>query len=149
MKKILVPTDFSETSIRLLNQLSKTTDQETELLFTHLFYLPEGIPDLLFSTYRLREYKFVTPEFKNAYLEFYESRNQKKSEHMIPIRFFYGNTLIYFKNFLQANQIDLIAYSDKYPVKKLNSSSIEINSVIRKCGTELLNIDERSTTPKI
>lgn len=152
MKRILIPTDFSENSIKLLEKLSYNHDGGFDLLFTHLFYLPDGIQDLLFSTYRLREYKFVTPEFKLAYDTYIEKHQLPKMFADVPVRFFYGNTLAFFKNFLKANNINVIAFSNQFPVKKLNSSSIDIHTVINKCGVELLNVDTieiKEKQPKI
>ncbi len=141
MKRILIPADFSENTIKLLEKLNLNHNTGYDLLFTHLFYLPDGIQDLLFSTYRLREYQFVTNEFRQAYDKYLADHQLKKTTVDVPVRFFYGNTLIFFKNFLKANNISMIAYSKEFPVKKLNSSSIDINTVITKCGVELLNVD--------
>lgn len=152
MRRILIPADFSENTIKLLEKLNYQHNPGYDLLFTHLFYLPDGIQDLLFSTYRLREYRFVTPEFKQAYDRYLENHQLPKTAIDVPVRFFYGNTLAFFKNFLRANNISMIAYSNEFPVKKLNSSSIEIHTVITKCGIELLNVDtieQKETQPKI
>lgn len=141
MVRILMPSDFSETSVRHFKSLKEYFKEDFDILFTHLFYLPDGIQDLLFSSYRLREYDFITDHFLSEYkkLEFPVEISDKTE---MPVLFFYGNTLAHFKNFLRANAIDLIAYSEKDPVSKLSKASIvPLNKIIRKCGIPLLNLD--------
>ncbi|MCD6069108.1 MAG: hypothetical protein K0S33_3934 [Bacteroidetes bacterium] len=147
MKKILIPTDFSPCTITLVEKLKEQYDEEFQVLFTHLFYLPDGIQDLLFGTYRLKEYQFVSREFQLSYARCMQPGSSDPTQVKVPVRFFYGHTLAFFKNFLAANTIDLIAYSENEPVKKLNSSSmVPLFPILKKCGVPLLNVDTISTT---
>ncbi len=146
MDKILMPTDFTAVAAEKLKKLYKVKETEFEILFTHLFFLPDGTQDLLFSTYRVNESSFITDEFKEAYFECIQVPEKLKKHTHLPVKFFYGNTLIYFKNFLNGNNITHIAYSSLYETKKLNSSSIKAETVIYKCGLPLLDIEQNTLT---
>lgn len=140
MKTIIIPSDFSIESIQVAETVVRNAKEEVRILFIHMFHVADDIQDLLFSNYRKKEYEFVSDEFrhecdmlKNVYT------GRLKS---ITIEFFYGSKLAVFKNFLDYNNADFIAYSKSYGMPKLGKSSIEALPVIQKCGLPLIDADE-------
>lgn len=140
MKTIIIPSDFSIESIQVAETIVRNAKEEVRILFIHMFHVADDIQDLLFSNYRKKEYEFVSDEFrhecdmlKNVYT------GRLKS---ITIEFFYGSKLAVFKNFLDYNNADFIAYSKSYGMPKLGKSSIEALPVIQKCGLPLIDADE-------
>lgn len=139
MKTVVIPSDFSLESTQIAESLVRNEQGEIKIIFTHLFYIPDDIQDLLFSNYRKREYDFVSTEFnkeisiiKNLYPQLVE----------VKIEFFYGGKLASFKNFLEYYEVDEIGYSESFGVKNLSKSSIDAVPIIKKCGLPLINIDE-------
>lgn len=139
MKTVVIPSDFSLESTQIAESLVRNEQGEIKIIFTHLFYIPDDIQDLLFSNYRKREYDFVSTEFnkeisiiKNLYPQLVE----------VKIEFFYGGKLASFKNFLEYYEVDEIGYSESFGVKNLSKSSIDAVPIIKKCGLPLVNIDE-------
>lgn len=140
MKTIIIPSDFSIESIQVAETIVRNAKEEVRILFIHMFHVADDIQDLLFSNYRKKEYEFVSDEFrhecdmlKNVYT------GRLKS---ITIEFFYGSKLAVFKNFLDYNNADFIAYSKRYGMPKLGKSSIDALPVIQKCGLPLIDADE-------
>ncbi|GLU52121.1 hypothetical protein [Dyadobacter frigoris] len=140
MKTIIIVSDFSVESFQVAEKIVSNSSEPVRILFTHLFHVPDDIQDLLFSNYRKKEYEFVSDSFrqecemlKSIFPEILKS---------IKIEFFYGSKLASFKNFLDYNQADYIAFSESYGIPKLGKSSIDALPVIRKSGITLINTDE-------
>ena len=145
MKTVVIPSDFNVESIQVAEAIIRDSKEETRFIFIHLFHVADDIQDLLFSNYRKKEYEFVSEEFRNEckilkdlYSEYLKS---------IKIEFFYGSRLASFKNFLDYNEADVIAYSESYGIPKLSKSSLDVTPIIKKCGLPLINTDKiRETT---
>lgn len=144
MKTIIIPCDFSMESFHVAETIVRNSKEQVKILFIHLFHVADDIQDLLFSNYRKKEYEFVSAEFRqeckmltNLYPDILKS---------VKIEFFYGNKLAVFKNFLDYNQADFIAYSKSYGIPKLSKSSIDALPVIMKCGIPVLDSEEISSS---
>jgi len=140
MKTVIIPSDFSLESIQVAETIARKAGGEVRILFIHLFHIADDIQDLLFSNYRKKEYEFVSDEFRKEceMLEDMYAKNLKS----INIEFFYGSKLAMFKNFLDYNNADYIAYSKSYGMPKLSKSSIDALPVVLKCGLPLIDADE-------
>lgn len=139
MKTVMVPSDFSPESVQIAEAIVRDSTEEVRLVFTHLFHVADDIQDLLFSNYREKEYELVPEEFWRECRVLKGCYEPKLKS--IRIAFYYGNKLASFKNFLEANEADCIAYSEKYGVPKLSKSSLDALPVIKKAGLPLLNAD--------
>lgn len=139
MKTVVIPSDFNVESIQVAEAIVRDSNEEVRIIFTHLFHVADDIQDLLFSNYRKKEYEFVTETFRQEckILEHVYSDRLKST----AIEFFYGSRLASFKNFLDYNEADCIAYSESYGVPKLCKSSIDALPIIKKCGLPLINTD--------
>lgn len=140
MKTVVIPSDFSIESIQVAEKIVRDSKEEMRIIFTHLFHVADDIQDLLFSNYRKKEYEFVSETFRNEckILEDLYSETLKS----IKIEFFYGSRLASFKNFLDYNQADYIAYSESHGIPKLSKSSLETLPVVKKCGLPLIDTDQ-------
>ena len=143
MKTIVIPSDFSNESIQVAETILRNDKTDIRFVFTHLFHVADDIQDLLFSNYRKKEYEFVSEEF-NKQVQILKS----VYPHLVSVKteFFYGSKLAGFKNFLDYNDAEIIAYSESYGVPKLSKSSIDAMPVIKKCGMYLINTDAMRET---
>jgi len=139
MKTVVIPGDFSKETMQVAQAFTRNAQEQFSIVFTHLFHVSDDIQDLLFSTYRKKEYEFVSEEFWNEchILKDLYGNNLKS----IKVEFFYGNKLAAFKNFLDAHHADFIAYSDTFGIPKLCKSSLDALPVIKKAGITLINTD--------
>ncbi len=140
MKTVIIPSDFSISSLQVAETIVRNASEEVNILFIHLFHVADDIQDLLFSNYRKKEYEFVSEEFRREceiLKEVFPSTLKS-----IKIEFFYGSKLAVFKNFLDYNNADFIGYSKRYGMPKLSKSSIEALPVMMKCGLPLIDADQ-------
>lgn len=139
METILIPTDFSKSALHVAEIALQRADKPLHIVFTHLFQVPDSIQDLLFSTYRKKEYDFVTLAFSEGIKDL--KRLYPHKIEQLSIRFFYGNTLALFKRFLETEKISYVMYSGTSEIKKLSKNSHKALPIIRKCGLKLVDVD--------
>jgi len=139
MKTVIIPGDFSKETLQVAQTITYNAQEPFSIVFTHLFHVADDIQDLLFSTYRKKEYDFVSEDFWKACHTLKDLYGNKLKS--IKIEFFYGNKLAAFKNFLEANNADFIAYSETFGVPKLCKSSLDALPVLKKAGITLIDTD--------
>lgn len=139
MKTIFIPSDFSNHSLEVAQAAIEAIDEDICLMFVHMFRIPDSTQDLLFSSYRRADAKYVSEKFK------YEAGELKNlfphKVKKVTIDFFYGNTLALFKSYLNYNNVFLIAYSSKNGVGELCNSSIDPLPIVKKSGYKYIDID--------
>lgn len=138
MKTVVIPTDFTNEGIQIAEAIVKDIRDEVRVVFTHLFHVADDIQDLLFSTYREREFELIPEEFWDECKVLKERYPELSS---IKIDFFYGNKLALLKNFLEYYDTDFIVYSEQYGIPKLTKSSLDALPVLKKTGYTMINAD--------
>lgn len=130
MKKILIPTDFTEESLNVLSDfMISCSEKEVSVLFFSGIKLSDSITDLLLLSRRTREVELIPKSFTN-----YCNCVQNEFSSVVKVRFeyFYGNTMALFRNFLDANGIDEIVYNPSITFKKITKSSLDIIDIINR-----------------
>lgn len=139
MKTLLIPSAFDRESIVVAETALQAIEGDVRLLFVHLFRMPDGVHDLLFSSYRKADYKYVTDRFRRDAEELRDQYSYKLKE--VKWDFFYGNTMALFKNYLQYYDVRAIVYSESLGVRELNKNSMDILAIARKSGCRMVDID--------
>lgn len=139
MRTVVIPTDFTNEGILIAEAIVRDIHEEVRVVFTHLFHVADDIQDLLFSTYREKEYELIPEAFWEDCKILKDTFSDKLSS--IRIDFFYGNKLALLKNFLEYYETDLVAYSEEYGIPKLTKSSLDALPVLKKTGYPLINTD--------
>lgn len=141
MQTILIPTDFSTSSLDAMSPLcSQNHSEELTLVFVHLFKLSDSIGDLLMLSRRSREYEYVGEAF---YQQCEELKVQFPNIKAIKIEFFYGSTLVLFKSFLDFHEISGILHSSNCSWSSINAASINPNVLTHKLGLPEVTIRTR------
>ncbi|QNL49493.1 hypothetical protein H8S90_22645 [Olivibacter sp. SDN3] len=134
MKNILIPTDFTDESVSILSDyLNSHPDEQVNVLFFHAIKLSDSITDLLLLSRRTKEQELIPEEFKNY------CKNVRKEFDMIEnvrFQYFYGHTMALFRNFLEANEINLIIYNPAVKLKRISKTSIDLAEIINKSNCE-------------
>lgn len=138
MRTVVIPTDFTNEGIQIAEAIVRDIRDEVRVVFTHLFHVADDIQDLLFSTYREKEYELVPEEFWQECRTLKDTYPELTS---IKIDFFYGNKLALLKNFLEYYETDYIAYSGQYGIPKLTRSSLDALPVLKKTGYTMIDAD--------
>ncbi|GGM87772.1 hypothetical protein GCM10010967_20460 [Dyadobacter beijingensis] len=139
MRTVVIPTDFTNEGIQIAEAIVRDVQDEVRIIFTHLFHVADDIQDLLFSTYREKEYELVSESFWQECRMLKDSYSDKLTS--IKIDFFYGNKLALLRNFLDYYETDFIAYSEQYGIPKLTKSSLDALPVLKKTGVTMINAD--------
>lgn len=139
MKTVLIPTDFNLESLSILETLVQQKTEKLNIIFVHAFKLSDSITDMLMLSRRSRDYENVSDEF-------YEKINQFKSKYAnqvncIGIEYFYGSTVAAFKNFIEAFDVDYIAYLKNYNFIPINKYSIDPKFLTERSGCEVLYLN--------
>jgi len=140
MKTVLVPTDFKLESIRIIDALVQHQKNETlNIIFVHAFKLSDSITDMLMLSRRSRDYENVSDEF-------YQQLNQAKAKYpnqinAIGIEYFYGSTVAAFKNFIEAFDVERIAYLKEYNFTPINKYSVDPKILTARAGCEVIQLN--------
>lgn len=140
MKTILIPTDFNLESTKIIDALVQSQPNETlNIIFVHAFKLSDSITDMLMLSRRSRDYENISDEF-------YQQLNQFKSKYSsqintIGIEYFYGSTVAAFKNFIEAFDVECIAYLKGYNFKPINKYSIDPKFLTTRSGCAVIELN--------
>ncbi|TSD67032.1 hypothetical protein FFF34_006435 [Inquilinus sp. KBS0705] len=137
MKTILIPTDYSTSSLDCIHGLcNQFKNEDINLVFVHVFKLSDSITDLLMLSKRSREYEKVSDGFLERCNLL---RKQYTQIQDIKIEFLYGSTLSLFKNFIEANQADAVLSAANCSYSAIHKYSIDPEVLIKKCGLPVIN----------
>nr|WP_295925237.1 hypothetical protein [uncultured Dyadobacter sp.] len=139
MRTVVIPTDFTNEGIQIAEAIVRDIQDDVRVVFTHLFHVADDIQDLLFATYREKEYELVPEDFWEDCKILKDTFSDKLSS--IKVDFFYGSKLALLKNFLEYYETDLVAYSEQYGIPKLTKNSLDALPVLKKTGYPMINTD--------
>ena len=138
MKNVLIPTDFSNDSFQLIGKTAETLSNEKfNVILFHAFDVPSNLGELMFLGREKIYTNLVSDEFrssckkvKNIYI---------RNVNSISVRYMYGCSVRLFKNFAEANEIDLIVLPTGLQLAMPHKYSYNPVSVLKKSGVEILS----------
>lgn len=140
MKNILIPTDFSSRSFKLIDCLTAEKQlSSAKIVFVHGFKLSGDLGDMLMLGRRSKDLQNINEDFYNLINQYKEKYHKAIAE--ISIEYFYGNTTVAFRNFLDGQNIDLIAYDHSLDFEPLNKYSINPKTLFERANCDLLNLN--------
>src|SRR5687768_12341216 len=102
MKTILIPTDFTISSLNAIKSAVSIFDKDTLCIkLLHVIKEPEGIGEMLFHSRRTNG-KFITDDFKTA-CDVIKNKYSSQINSIVPV-FFQGTSSLAFKNFIAGNK---------------------------------------------
>jgi hypothetical protein len=135
MANILIPTDFSPASLQWADRYlrSEETVRHNLVLF-HAFDLPASPHDLLGA--KDPSCELMTEAFRAACVQLKEKYGNAIGK--IVVRCMQGNTKALFRNFIDAQDIDLIYCPDDYVFSRVHARSLDPTSFFRSAGVPLV-----------
>lgn len=142
MTNILIPTDFTETSLQLADQALAAVDvKQVNIILFHAFEQPSSEFDLL-NPFRQRPYSdLVTENLRHACKQFKDRHGDRVQK--IYFRFLEGNSIPLFRNFIDANEIDVIYCPDSYVPVKASRLSVDPRRLFQKSSTPVIRMEAR------
>lgn len=139
-KKILIPTDFSVKSLRLVREaIEQTKEENLEIILIHGAYLPTSITDLLFFSKTKLINSLQTQEFIDA-CRLIKSKYQSNI-HSLYVDIIFGNNRSYFHTYLEKNQISEIFIPLNYKMNFKHKHSFNPLPLFKKCPIKVTAID--------
>lgn len=145
MRNVLIPTDFTVQSLQLAQKALDALDhQSTNIILFHAFDINTQSPEALGSSRRLPYADALTDEFRNGCRRLKTTYGKFLKE--VNIRHMYGSTPAVFRNFVDANDIDLIIFPNDFVFNKVTEGSVNPEKMFRKSGVPVLHPVIRKTT---
>lgn len=133
----MIPTDFSVASIELVEKTAQTLEGESlNVILFHAFEIPTFESDIIDLRGKLPYADLVTETFRNACKRV--KLQHPKTIRSIVIRHQYGHTAAVFRNFADANDIDLIVCPDFYVFQSVHPGSVNPVPLFQKGGVPML-----------
>ena len=151
---ILIPTDFTVASIKLAERSIKVIGEPVNITLFHAFQLPYHYQDLFRSPAPYSS--LVTDSLRQACKQLKEDNSRLVGS--INFGFMRGDTQPVFRNFIDANNIQLIVFPKDYVYTKVHRDSVDPSSFFRKCKLPLLQdlraekvpvVTEKEVAPKM
>ncbi|HVI47216.1 MAG TPA: hypothetical protein VM802_20225 [Chitinophaga sp.] len=146
MKNILIPTDFSIRSLGYVHSvIAMHPHEQVNIIFMHALEMPDSLFDLITFTRNSRHIDLITADFKDGYEII---RNKYSSAiKQLKVEFFHGNTRMAFRNFLLAQNIDVIMLPEDHDYNAPSARSYNPEKLIRKCKYPFVNIQLLKSRP--
>ena len=146
MKTVLVPTDFNLESTKIIDALVKNQGEEKlNIIFVHAFKLSDSITDMLMLSRRSRDYENISDEFYQIINTF--KKQYQNQINCIGIEYFYGSTVAAFKNFIEAFDVNSVAYLKDYKFTPINKYSIDPKYLTERSGCETIQLTALTIHP--
>jgi len=132
MTNILVPTDFTPASLDMAESaLMSGNYEKCNIILFHAFELPSSPFDLL-RGYRDPLDELMTEPFRQACKQLKDDYG--KQVNKIIVRGMTGDTRAVFRNWAEANDIDIIYCPENYFFKPAHPRSIDPVYLFKKCS---------------
>jgi Universal stress protein family len=146
MANILVPTDFSPASLKMAEHaLWNTRDSKVTLILFHAFEVSAFPFELLRTGYRDPSAELMTEPFRQACKQLKDDHSHRISK--IIVRCMNGDTRAMFKNFAEANDVDMIFCPEDYVFSKVHKQSVNPLNLFKKCGLPVVKTTTRKREP--
>lgn len=145
MQHLLIPTDFTIQSLNAVHGvLAMNTDEVYKITLFHMLSMPNALPELLFRPFARQEKQSVNKDFLDA-CEIIQNKYGSRL-HSLKVKFAYGDTVAYLRNYLEGNKIDKIVLVNNMQLSGPYASSINCSPLLRKTGYAVEMLPEKIVT---
>jgi hypothetical protein len=142
MTNILIPTDFTPASLKMAEALLKKEDlQKCNLVLFHAFEQPTSPQELWIKSFRDPSAELMTEAFRQACKSLKDQYTAQIGK--IVVRCMKGSTPALFRNFIEANDIDIIFCPEGYTLTPPHVRSVDPLILFRQCGVPVMKTAER------
>lgn len=148
MKNVIIPTDFSIKSLKLIHAaVSRFGTESLNITLVHALTPDSSISGLLMLTKRLDVSKLLSEEF-NAACEVIRNK-YGAAIHKLKVECYYGTSGQYMRNFLEARKVDAIILPSDYVYKHAVKASTDIVPELAGSGYPLFYESIRSESVQV
>ena len=133
MKHILIPTDFSIDSLNTVHAaIANYGEEKLKITLFHLLTMSSDISELMFPSMRNKHHQMISDDFHEA-CEILQNRYHSKV-HSLRIKFGFGDTVSYLRNFIEGAKVDLIVVGQGVPLSLPSSRSVKMMPILERTG---------------
>lgn len=144
MTNVLIPTDFSVASLQMAGQAINALDlKNANIILFHAFNTPSLGIEMLGAS-RKPYADLFNDIFRHNCKLFREQH--PKAVQKIFIKFMNGDSPALFRNFIDANEIDLIYCPEDYQFVPVHNLSVDPRPLFKKCGIEVVRTVKKKVT---
>ena len=144
MKTILIPTDFTVSSLNLVRDLLERLDnEEIHIILAHGVMLSSSISDLLFFSKEKLLAELNNNEFESAIHILYNKYQSKINR--IQLDLVYSANTNYLNNYLEANNISKIYLPNTTSFNSSHKRSINLITALRKTMVPFEDLEWKET----
>lgn len=131
MKNILIPTDFSASSLDFIGQIAQNSIGNINIILFHAFDMPQSLMDAMRRN-GMRNYgNMVTEELRQKCKKI---KSENRNLNNISYKLMYGTTSMAFDNYAEANDIDAIVIPPGYQFTPVVRESVNPKRMFQKSG---------------
>ena len=143
MTNVLIPTDFTASSLKMAESALRNENLEKcNIILFHAFAMPESPFDLLAATAKDPACELMNEPFRQACKQLKDQYSSRVSK--IIVRCMTGDSKAVFRNFAEANDIDLIYCPENYVFKQIHHRSVNPCYLFEKCGIPVMKAQQKS-----
>ena len=144
-KTILIPTDFTVTSLNTLKAVLNTNSSDTtlDIILLHGMTSSDSIRDLLFFSKMKQIETLTNNEFEEAYEVLCNKFDSQINSFKIDLFSGYNQTA--FNSYLKANKVDTIFIANRKQ-KLSHRKSFDLSPFIRKSNIEVITLNTNTET---
>lgn len=139
-KRILIPTDFSISSLNILKEFLQkdTSDTQYDVVLTCGYHLSESITDLLFFS----KHKILRSLNTDAFMDAISIIRNKYANKLntVNVDLFSGAVQSVFDDYLEGNKIDAIVFTADHRFNKTVKRSFDLSGMIQKASVNKIMI---------
>lgn len=142
MTNVLVPTDFTAASLKLAEGVLKNENlRKCNLLLFHAFGMPASPFDYLGATQPNPATESMNEPFRQACKQLKDQYPDRIGK--IIVRCLQGDTRAVFRNFIEANDVDLIYCPEDYVFVPVQQRSVDPRYLFKNCGVPVVKTAAR------
>jgi len=131
MKNVLIPTDFSIKSLKLINAaVERFKDEGLNIVLVHALEPDHSISGLLLLNKRMKVHELYTQEFREA-CEVLRNKYASAIGKLV-VDFYYGTTNYYKVNYLEGRNIDVVMFPSDYTLQLPSKASNNMQAIFGK-----------------
>ncbi len=135
MTNVLIPTDFTAQSLELASKAALRLPGKLNIFLFHTFDMPDNLIDAMHMNGIKNHNNLITEELRLKC-------RQLKADHAnissVCFRLIFGNTVAVFRNFAEANDIDVIIYPNGYKHVFVVRESVNPERMFLKSGIKVI-----------
>lgn len=135
MHHILIPTDFTFTSVNYAAQAARQIGGKCNIYLFHALDLPDNLLDVMQRAGVRGDGRLITEDIR---VRCKKVKSENYGIANIYIRILYGSTLSAFRNFAEANAIDFIFLPEAYKFRSVVRDSVDPTAWFRKSGIPVI-----------